>query len=157
MTAALTFLDTASYWGWWIFGIVLIVLEIAAPGAVFLWMGVASGVVGIIVYIVPDLAWEHQFLIFAVLSVASIVAARRYLKSRPIETDHPSLNRRGLQYIDRIFTLTEAIVDGRGRLRVDDTLWKIEGTDLKQGEKIIVTAVKDLVLIVEKYQDSDRS
>ena len=140
MTDALTFLDGASYWGWWILGIVLVVFEVAAPGAIFLWMGIASGVVGFIVFIAPD------------MSVVSILVARRYLKSRPIETDQPSLNRRGLQYIDRVFTLAEPIIDGRGRLRVDDTLWKIEGDDLEEGEKIIVTAVNGVVLTVEAYQ-----
>ena len=157
MTDALTFLDGASYWGWWILGIVLVVFEVAAPGAIFLWMGIASGVVGFIVFIAPDMAWEHQLLIFSVLSVVSILVARRYLKSRPIETDQPSLNRRGLQYIDRVFTLSEPIIDGRGRLRVDDTLWKIEGDDLEEGEKIIVTAVNGVVLTVEAYQAKSRS
>ncbi|PPR63721.1 MAG: Inner membrane protein YbbJ [Alphaproteobacteria bacterium MarineAlpha4_Bin2] len=156
MSNVLAFIDSASYWGWWVLGVMLVVLEVAAPGAVFLWMGIASGVVGIIVYIEPDLAWEHQLLIFAVLSVVSILMARRYFKSRPIETDHPSLNRRGLQYIGRVFTLTDPIVDGQGRLRVDDTFWKIEGTDLEQGEKIIITAVNGAVLMVEAYQVDGR-
>lgn len=157
MTDVLTFFEGASYWGWWILGIVLVVLEVLAPGAVFLWMGIAAGVVGLIVFIAPDLAWEHQLLIFAVLSVASILIARRYLKSRPIETDQPSLNRRGSQYIGRVFTLAEPIVDGRGRLHVDDTMWKIEGSDMNQGAKIVVTAVDGVVLVVEAHQANGQS
>ncbi len=110
MDAVMAWLEGANHWGWWIFGIVLIVLEVAAPGAVFMWMGIAAGIVGFAVFFVPDLNWEYQFLIFAVLSVVSILVARRYLKARPIETDQPSLNRRGSQYIGRFFTLAEPIV-----------------------------------------------
>ena len=149
MAELLAWLEGANHWGWWIFGIVLIVLEVAAPGAVFMWMGIAAGIVGIAVFFVPDLNWEYQFLIFALLSVVSILVARRYLKARPIETDQPSLNRRGSQYIGRVFTLTEPIVDGRGKLHVDDTMWKIEGPDMAEGEKVTVTTIDGVVLRVE--------
>lgn len=149
MADVLAWLEGANHWGWWIFGILLIVLEVAAPGAVFMWMGIAAGIVGIAVFFAPGLAWEYQFLIFALLSVVSILVARRYLKARPIETDQPSLNRRGSQYIGRVFTLTEPIVDGRGKLHVDDTMWKIEGPDMAEGEKVTVTTIDGVVLRVE--------
>ena len=149
MDAVMAWLEGANHWGWWIFGIVLIVLEVAAPGAVFMWMGIAASIVGFAVFFVPDLNWEYQFLIFAVLSVVSILVARRYLKARPIETDRPSLNRRGSQYIGRVFTLAEPIVDGRGRLHVDDTMWKIEGPDLPKGQKVTVNTVEGGILRVE--------
>ena len=152
MEEALAWLEGANHWGWWIFGIVLFVFEVTAPGAVFMWMGIAAGVVGFAVFFVPDLIWEYQFLIFAVLSVSSILIARHYLKARPIKTDQPSLNRRGSQYIGRVFTLMEPIVDGRGRLHVDDTMWKIEGPDLAEGRKVTVKAVDGGILCVEPQQ-----
>lgn len=155
MEGLLAWLEGANHWGWWIFGILLIVLEVAAPGAVFLWMGIAAGVVGGAVFFAPELPWEYQFLVFAILSVVSVLVARRYLKSRPIETDQPSLNRRGSQYIGRVFTLAEPIVDGRGKLHVDDTMWKIEGPDLPQGNKVTVTTIEGVILRVEAHQAAD--
>ncbi len=152
MAEVLAWLEGANHWGWWIFGILCIVMEILAPGAVFMWMGIAAGAVGIAVFFAPGLQWEYQFLIFAILSVASILVARRYLRSRPIESDQPSLNRRGSQYIGRVFTLAEPIVDGRGRLHVDDTMWKIEGPESATGEKVTVTGVDGVVLRVEIHQ-----
>lgn len=152
MADFLAWLQAASHWGWWIAGIILVTLEIAAPGAVFLWMGIAAGVVGLLVFFLPELGWEYQFIVFAVVSVVSILFARRYLKSRPIESDRPGLNRRGTQYVGRIFTLAEPIEDGRGRLHVDDTMWKIEGPDLPKGAKIQVAAVDGVVLKVEKIE-----
>lgn len=149
MGEVLAYLEGANHWGWWIFAVLLIVLEIAVPGAVFLWMGIAAAVVGALVFFVPALDWQYQLLIFAILSVVSILVARRYLRSRPIETDQPSLNRRGSQYIGRTFTLTEPVVDGRGRLHVDDTMWRVDGPDMETGAKVKVVAVDGVVLKIE--------
>ena len=151
MAEILSYLQSANHWGWWIFAVILVVLEIAIPGAVFLWMGIAAGVVGGIVFVAPTLSWQYQFLIFAILSVVSVLVARRYLRSRPIATDQPSLNRRGSQYIGRTFTLSEPIVDGRGRLHVDDTMWRIDGPDLETGTKVTVVGVDGVVLKVEPH------
>ena len=83
------------------------------------------------------------------LSVASIVVSRRYLKRHPIATDRPELNRRGQQYVGRTFTLAEPIENGRGRLHVDDTMWKISGPELAQGRQVRVVGVDGVVLMVE--------
>jgi hypothetical protein len=137
------------FWHWWVFAVVLIVIEIIAPGtAYFLWMGVAAGVVGVVLMLAPNLTWEWQLLIFAVCSVASIVLWRVYARKNPPRTDEPHLNRRGEQYIGRTFTLAEPIVNGLGKLRVDDTTWRIEGTDLPTGTRVRVTGVNGTILRV---------
>ena len=145
----LQYLETLAYWDWFIAGLVLVILEIFAPGAVFLWLGIAAGVVGAVVFFAPYLDWKFQFTLFAVLSVVSIVVSRRYLKRRPLETDHPNLNRRGAQYVGRDLILDAALSGGRGRLRVDDTTWRVEGPDLPAGTKVRVTAVNGATLKIE--------
>lgn len=144
------FTDQINYWHWWVLAVVFVVLEIFSPAAFFLWMGVAAGVVGFIVFAMPDLSWEYQFLAFAVFSVASIVLSRRYLDKHPIETDQPRLNRRGEQYVGRTFTLNEPIVNGYGKIKVDDTSWKVEGEDCEAGTRVKVAGVDGVVLQVEK-------
>ena len=119
-------LDNAIYWHWWVLGVVLIILEIFSPAAFFLWMGISAGVVGLVLLLFPGISWEYQVLIFALFSVISIVAWRFVLKRHPTKTDLPRLNRRGEQYIDRTFTLKEPVVNGQGRIMVDDSTWKIQ-------------------------------
>ena len=143
------FLEQAEFWHWWIAAIVFVVIETFAPGAIFLWMGVAAGIVGLILLIFADLGWEYQFLIFALFTVVSVVGWRAYLRRHPTETDKPTLNRRGEQYVGRTFTLKEAIVNGQGKITVDDSTWKVEGVDLPAGTKIQVTGVEGTVLKVE--------
>ena len=54
-----------------------------------------------------------------------------------------------MQYIGRVFTLEEAIINGRGKVRVDDTLWRVEGADLPLGHKVKVVSVDGVVFKVE--------
>ena len=143
------FLEAASYWEWWILGAALVVLEVFAPGVIFLWMGIAAGVVGLIVLAAPAMEWEIQVLIFVALSVVSVFVARRYLKRKPIETDHPNLNRRGQDLIGRVFTLDEPIVNGQARLKVGDSQWQITGPDLASGASVKVAGLDGTKLRVE--------
>lgn len=138
-----------SFWYWWVLGLILLILEVFAPGAFFLWMGISAGVVGLIAWLVPSLSIEWQMLIFTVIAIASVVGWRAYLRKNPVETDQPSLNRRGEQYVGRVFTLDAPIVNGVGKIRVDDTMWRIEGTDCEAGRKVRVVGVDGVNLKVE--------
>ncbi len=144
------YLEVMTFWHWWIFALVLLILEAFAPGAFFLWMAVAAGVVGVLVLIMADLSWQAQWLSFAVLSVLSIVFWRIYQKGKPTVTDQPALNRRGEQLVGRLVTLDEPIVNGVGKININDTTWKIRGTDMAQGTQIKITGVDGTVLLVEQ-------
>ena len=143
-------LASIEFWHWWVAAIGLIIVEALAPGAIFLWLGVSAGVVGAILLAVPGLSWEYQVLIFAVLSVGSVIGWRVYHKRHPTETDLPTLNRRGEQYVGRVITLDNAIVNRGGKVRLDDTSWKVEGDDLPAGALVKVIGVDGVVLRVEE-------
>jgi membrane protein implicated in regulation of membrane protease activity len=142
-------MENITFWHWWILAAVLIIMEVFAPGAFLLWLGIAAGVVGGLIYLMPNLAWEYQVLTFSVLSMVSILVWRKYLRTTPEETDEPALNRRGEQYVGRVFTLTEPIVNNMGKIRVDDTTWKIRGDDCPVGTRVEVTGVDGTIFEVE--------
>ena len=137
-----------TYLSWWILAVLFVIVEILAPGAHFLWLGLAAAAVGFVVLIIPGMGWEFQVTIFAVLSVVSIVAGRSYLRRNPLKTEDSNLNRRGEQYVGRVFTLAEPIVNGTGKIVVDDTTWRIEGDDLPAGTKVRITGVDGTSLTV---------
>lgn len=137
------------FWHWWVIAIVLLGVEIFAPGFWFLWMAVAAGVVGAISFFLPDLIWQGQVLLFAILAVTSMIGWRAYQRKNPTVSDQPNLNRRGAQYVGRVFTLDEAIVNGTGKIRVDDSTWKVTGDDQPLGAKVKVTGVDGTILTVE--------
>ena len=134
------------FWHWLVLGVALAIIEVFAPGVFFLWLGVSAGLVGLVLWIFPGLDWQIQLLLFAVVSVASVVLARRYLTRHPLESDLPNLNLRGQQYVGRTFTLAEPVVNGQGKIRVDDSTWKITCDDCEAGTKIIIDGVDGVVL-----------
>lgn len=137
------------FWHWLVLGVALIILEVFAPGTFFLWMGIAAFVVGGLLWVAPELSWEFQVLLFAMLSVSSIVASRMYLRRHPIQSEQSDLNRRGRQHVGKRYVVAEAIVNGSGRVRVGDSLWKASGPDCGVGETVLVTDVEGTVLMVE--------
>lgn len=136
------------FWHWLVAGLVFVSIEPFVPGTFFLWMGISAGIVGLLVWVLPALSFEVQVLAFALLSIATILVSRRYLKRHPIVSDEPLLNRRAEQYVGRVFTLQDPILNGRGRLRVDDTVWRVEGEDCPAGTAVEVTGVDGTLLRV---------
>ena len=143
------FLEGLDFWAWWILAVLLFVLELAAPGIVFLWMALAAALTGVVAWILPDLGWQLAFVIFALLSVVSVVIGRKIWRPSNVETEDPTLNKRADQYIGKTFTLDTALENGRGRLHVGDGSWMAKGPDLPAGAKVRVTAVDGSILEVE--------
>jgi membrane protein implicated in regulation of membrane protease activity len=139
------------FWDWWALAVFLLIVEVLAPGMFFLWMAQASLVTGMLLFVFPAMGWEIQLFVFSVLSVVGIVIARRFFKSHPTESEQPLLNRRTAQYIGRVFTLYQPIVNGQGKIKVDDSTWKISGADCPAGTRVKVVGADSVVLLVEKY------
>jgi len=137
------------FWHWWILALALIIVEMFVPGTFFLWMGISAIVVGLIAWLIPAMGWEFQLMLFAILSLVSIVAWRVYQRRHPDESDQPALNRRGEQYIGRVFVLETPIENGFGKVRVGDTLWRVRGSDAAAGRRVKVVGTEGVLLLVE--------
>ena len=149
----ITFLEEMVFWHWWAIAILLMCIEIFAPAAFFIWCGIAAVIVGIALLVMPEMIWQIQFLLFSIFSVVAVIVGRSYLRKRgAMDTDQPNLNQRGQQYVGRVFTLETAIVNGTGRVNVDDSSWRIEGSDIEAGNKIKVTSINGSTLIVEPVE-----
>jgi len=138
------------FWYWWILAAVLAAAEIFAPGAVLIWMAAAAVLVGGLLYLFPEMIFELQLLLWAVLSGGAIFAWRAWFKRHPQPTDEPTLNRRGSAYVGRQLVLSQAIENGVGKVKVDDTTWKVVGEDAPQGSQVKVTGVEGVALVVQR-------
>ena len=142
-------LEHIVFWHWWILAGLLLILELTVPAFFFLWLGIAAAAVGMILLVFPSIALETQLILYGITSIVAVVAWRKYREARPLKTDQPNLNRRGHQYIGRVFSLDEPIHNGVGKVVVDDSTWKIKGPDLPAGSDIRVTGVDGVVFTVE--------
>ena len=142
------------FWHWWALGGVLVIIEVFAPGFLFLWQGVAASLVGCLLLVWPGLRLPGQILAFAILSVASVVAWRRVQKAHPIPTDEPHLNRRGAQYLGQRGRLIAPIVNGRGRIELADGSWPAAGPELPAGASVEVTGADGTLLQVRPVAEA---
>jgi len=147
-----TWLDHIVFWHWWILAGLLLIIELTAPAFFFLWLGIAAAAVGLILLVFPSIPIETQLVLFGIASIVAILAWRKYRESRPLKTDQPNLNRRGQQYVGRVFSLSEPITNGVGKVTVDDSTWKVKGPDLAAGTHIKVTGVDGVVFMVESAE-----
>ena len=128
---------------------VLLVLEMLAPGIFLMWFGFAAAATGLIAFRY-EIAWQWQLIWFCGLSLAAVLLANRYLRQHPLESDQPLLNKRAAQLVGQSFDLTEPIENGRGSIRVGDTIWRVEGPELPRGARIRVVGTDGSVLKVEE-------
>jgi membrane protein implicated in regulation of membrane protease activity len=132
---------------WWILAALLLIVELLLAGIFFVWLGIAAAIMGVVDFLSPPLSWQVEILIFALLSAVLVIAGRPWLKRRQaLESDQPNLNRRINDYVGRSYVLDEAIINGRGRVKIDDTLWEVTGPDLPQGAWVRIVGVDGLRL-----------
>ena len=139
-------------WSWLILGLLLLGLEMFLPGVFLLWFGIAALITGALSFVLVDLSawtWQFQSILFVALSVSSSYVGKRYFTDKRKESDQPDLNLPDKNKVGRKVPLYEAIVNGRGRVRLDDTIWVVEGPDADVGTKVTIASVKSNWLVVE--------
>ena len=135
---------------WAALGLLLIAAETLAPGAFLLWMGLAAAAVFLGVLLVPGIPVLAQAAAFVVLSFVTIQVYRKWFRKAARASDQPLLNRRAEQAIGLVAPLEQAIVGGRGRIKLGDAFWVVEGPELPAGTAVRVVAVNGMVLKVQE-------
>lgn len=141
--------DNLLYWHWWVFAIILIILEVFSPAAFFMWMGAAAGVTGLVLLVLPDMSWQIQFIIFSASSIVAILLGRTFFNRDSENVDDPTLGQFELELIGNIYEVEQAIRNGTGRVKVGESTWKANGPDCDTGKLIRVVSVKGAELEVE--------
>jgi membrane protein implicated in regulation of membrane protease activity len=141
-------LVTLGTWNWLIFGVILMALELLAPGVFLFWLGLAALLVGLVSFAFTP-SWQVQILMFAVFAAAAVPVWRRLSRSNATaNADSPFLNKRADALVGRVFTLEKPIVDGAGTVRIDDTVWRIAGPDAPAGSRIRIVQADGASLTV---------
>ncbi len=133
---------------WGCAALLLMAAEAFAPGAFMLWLGFAAAGTFLLVWLLP-LTELWQAVAFVALSFVSVAIYIYYFRGKGRASDQPLLNRRGEQLVGQVFNLHHAIVDGRGRIKIGDALWTVQGPDLPARSRVRVVAVDSMVLKVD--------
>ena len=109
---------------------------------------VAALLVGTLGFFMP-LSFGLQISLWVATSLILLVIGRRFFK-RADPSASPLLNDRLAQFTGRSFTLAEPIVEGEGRLKIGDTIWRVTGPELPAGTKVTVTGADGTALVVAR-------
>ena len=145
------FFSEMTFWHWFIFGGLLMIVEMLVPSTLFLWPGISAVVMGVVKLVVPGLGWPVAIAIWAILSVVTVVGWTKYRKMHPAQRTENGLNDRSQQYVGNSYTLTKPLENGKGEIKAGDTVWAVTGAGtLPAGSQVKVTGSDGAVLKVEK-------
>ena len=141
-----------AWWTWIILAGVLGITEMFVPGAYLAWIALGAAVTG-----GADAAFglslEAQLAVFAAstaLSCAGGYFVYRELHRR--QRHEEPLNERHRAMLGERGTVCEAFVNGRGKVRLGDSVWLAAGPDLAEGATVVVSGFRGTRLVVEAMQ-----
>ena len=140
--------STLGTWNWLIFGIVLMALELLAPGVFLFWLGLAALLVGLLSFVINP-SWQMQILTFAIFAAAAVPLWRRVARNSKVASQsNPCRNKRADALVGRVFTLEKPIIDGSGTVRIDDSVWRVTGPDVPAGSRVKIVQADGASLTV---------
>lgn len=136
------------WWAWAILASVLGLAELHAPGSYLIWIAIGAGLTAAV-----DAGWGlsvvGQIGTFAVGSAISCVAGYFVYRRLDHAAEQVPLNQRDLQMIGAKGVVFQPLVNGRGKVRLGDSVWLAEGPSLSEGTPIVVKSVRGTWVIVD--------
>ena len=136
---------------WLIAAAALAGLELAIPGLYLVFVAIAAAITGMIAFAFPGFPLALQWISFAIWTAVWVAIGKRW----SVPTTEPLLNDRAAQLIGQEVTVTEAIQNGRGRVRVGDGEWIARGPDCDVGSQVRIVGGQS-VLEVEPIETEHR-
>jgi inner membrane protein len=119
---------------WLVAALALAIAEIVAPGIFLIFLALGAFVTGLLAILVADLRW--QLVAFALASFFAVLCGRSFYKR--LLRGRDAAREIGSGPIGERGTVVDAIVGGRGKIKLRDSVWLAAGPDLPVGTKITV-------------------
>lgn len=123
-------------------------------GMMLPWVAVPIGVVGIWMALRGSTTGWLLVAMSGAMLVIDLLITLIWTRRTREQSDQPTLNQRGAQYIGRQVRVIEDIVGGEGKVRVADTVWRARGPDCTAGAWVRVVAVDGPYLVVARDENA---
>ena len=135
---------------WFILGLLLFLAELVLPGFFIFFFGLGAWVTAL-VCLIGEPGINLQIIIFAIISVLSLITLRRIIQKRFFYSKGNES-----EEIEDEFTGKEALVisdikpDVSGKVDFKGTTWKAESKlEIKEGQSVIIIGKESFKLIVK--------
>lgn len=135
---------------WFLIGLALLLAELLLPGLIVLFFGLGAWVAGL-AFLIFDLSFNGQLIVFMLASLLSLVLMRRSLQKRWWQKQHP-VNELADEFLGRTCQVTVAILPGPGGGKVNfkGTTWKaLANEEIPAGQTVRIIGKDSIVLLVE--------
>lgn len=138
---------------WWLgFAIALLVAELLTGTLLFLFLSAGAGLLVLLTWAF-EISGATQAIVFSVAAVALVAVWRKFRPNPGDKVEQRAgaagLNNRLAGFVGRQAVLEEAVINGRGRIRLDDSYWNVVGEDLPAGSRVSIVAVDGMTLRVQ--------
>lgn len=145
-------MNMASYWWWFIAGVILILAEFVVPGVFICFFGVGALLTGAVVWLLPDVTLTTAILLFSFLSVVFLVFCRRFMPRSfrgVVKVDHSDIENDDIAGAEAV--VTEAIApDAPGKVEFRGSQWTARADRaIAVGERAKIRSRKNLTLYLE--------
>jgi len=137
-----------SGWLWLIGGVLLLIMEVIAPGFFLVFIGAAAIATGLFT-VLFGLGTVPQLALFALYALLAVLVGRRVYANRHTDSTDPLLNDRAGRLVGKLVTVVVAVDEHSGRVRVGDSEWSARGGPAAVGERVQITGVEGNCLTVE--------
>ena len=148
----MTGLDYDAHWLWLLAAIVMAIAELLVPGVFLIWLAAAAAGTGLLT-LVFGISFAFQIVLFALLAIGAVYAGRKWYSANPVESSDPLLNQRAARLVGETVVVVTAIEDGRGRVKVGDSVWNCRGPDCEAGSRVRVTGADGSCLTVVRLAE----
>ena len=138
---------------WFISGVILFLLELAAPGFVLFFFGVGAWITAI-VSLVFDIGLDLQIIIFFVSSILLLISLRRWVQNLFKGKFTAAEKGNEGELIGEKGVVVNAIIPpNRGKIEVHGTNWGAESdVEIPAGNTVEIIAQKNLTLKVKSLK-----
>ena len=149
------------YWYWLVFGMILILLELAVPSFTIFWFGLGALVVGVFLLLVPGISLTAQIMIWIIASAAFVIFWFKVLKPRMTDRTNAGISREAVLGETAMVTrIPEG--DRRGEMRFavpilgSDTWPFICVDEVAVGERVMVQDVSGNTMMVKRVANQNK-
>ena len=135
-------------WLWLIGGVLLLILEVIAPGFFLVFIGAAAIATGLFTLLF-GLGSAPQLALFALYAVIAVLVGRKFYANRTSDSTDPLLNDRAGRLVGKVVTAVAPVDEHSGRVRVGDSEWSARGGPAQPGDRVRITGVEGNCLTVE--------
>ena len=134
---------------WFLIGLALFLLELVVPGFIIFFFGVGAWVTAIIC-LIANPGTNLQIIIFAVVSVLSLIALRRMIQKRFFYSKNNNSEAVEDEFTGKEGTAKMDFGKGKkGKVEFKGTVWNAESdSEIQEGKSVIIIKIESLVLKV---------